>query len=207
MDYLEGRLPDKKRAKVERHLVDCDACLEAIEITKKMLHDSSVSELEPVPDLITSRVVKAVKALQKNPLPDRIAGHMSRLTEKLSDVLSESLTMRQPALVLVRGKETDEGEDLVVLKNSFPDLDAEIEIEKKDDDLLKIRVKATKNGVEIKPIRITLFHKEREVASYLDSTAFFENISFGHYVLKFTIFAEQGEKIIEYPFEIRENGD
>ena len=203
IDYVEDRLTEKQRSKVERHLANCDACLEEVVVTGEMIRGIRYFELDTVPEDVTRRAIEAVRAINDKSLVDKVSIYVNLLASKLSDTLAGFLPWKNPGLAPVRGSKTVIAEDLILLKKSFSDLDAEIEIEKKGQDIASIRVMLSRDDIPEKPIRITLFTNGRELASYplTRCAALFEDIPFGRYVLVFT---RKGVKAGEYPFEIKE---
>jgi len=203
MDYLEGRLSYKGRSKVERHLATCDTCLEEVVVTGEMIRGTRDFELETVPEDVTRRAMVAVRAIGDNSLLDKVSIYVSLLDSKLSDAFAGFWPWKNPGLAPVRGSKTLIAKDLILLRKSFADLEAEIEIEKKGKDKVSIRVMLLRDDIPAKPIRVTLFKNGREVASYPfnRSTALFEDMPFECYVLVFT---RRGVKAGEYSFEVKE---
>lgn len=203
VDYLEGRLSKRERWEVERHLTECDACLEEAVITKEIIQTVTPHKLDAVPENVTRRTVEAVMALKHKSLLERASEQISLLVSRWSKVLTESLPRRGPSLAPVRGSKIVISDDLILLNKSFSDLAVEIEIEKLDQQRASILVKLSKDYLPAKPIRVTLFRDGREISSYLFTgfTALFEDISFGHYTL---VFSRDGQRVGEYPFEIKE---
>ena len=203
MDYLEDRLSHKGRSRIERHLANCDTCLEEAVVAGEMIRGTRDFELETVPDDLTRRAMVAVRAIGGNSLLDRVSIYVSLLASKLSDMFTGFWPWKNPGLAPVRGSKTVIADDLILLKKSFSDLEAEIEIEKKGQDKASIRVMLLRDDIPTKPIRVTLSKNGREVASYPfnKSKVFFEDMPFARYVLVFT---RKGRKAGEYPFEIKE---
>ena len=203
VDYLEGRLSIRERWEVERHLAECDACLEEAVVNREFIQSVTLHKLDPVPDHVMRRAVEAVMALKDNSLLERVSEQISLLVSRCSKVFSESWPRRGLSLAPVRGSKTVIADDLILLKKSFSDLDVEIEIEKIDQQKASILVKLSKDDLPAKPIRVTLFKNGREISSYLFTglTALFEDIPFGHYTL---VFSRDGQRVGEYPFEIKE---
>lgn len=203
MDYLEGRLSEKERSKSERHLANCDTCLEEVVVAGEMIRGTRHLELDTVPEDVTRRAIEAVRGIKDNSLLDKVSIYVSLFASKLSETSTGLWPWKSPGLAPVRGTKTVIAEDLILLRKSFSDLDAEIEIEKKGRNMASIRVMLARDDTPEKPIRITLFKNGREVASCPStrSAALFEDIPFGHYELVFT---RKGVKAGEYPFEIKE---
>lgn len=203
LDYLEGRLSERKRLAVERHLAGCDACLEEAVVMRELNQSAKLYDLDPVPERVTRRAIEALRAIKSDSLFERVSGYVRLMGSRWSNALDKSWSWRRPSLAPVRGTKTVVAEDLILLKKSFSDLDVEIEIEKIDQDKASILIKLSRDGLPAKPVRVTLFKNGREVSSYLFTgvTALFEDIAFGHYTL---VFSRDGESVGEYPFEIKE---
>ena len=203
MDYLENRLNENRRKWVERHLAGCAACLEAVAIAGPMIRRGDLPELDPVPETVTERAVKTVKALSRNGWSDKVFGYVHLLVSDWTRRLNEFGPWRPPGLAPVRGTKRVLGEDLILLRKSFSDLDAEIEIEKKAGGKASIRVVLSRDSTPRKPIRVSLLKNGREISSYLLSgaAAMFEDLPFGRFMLVFT---RNGTRVGEYPFEIKE---
>jgi hypothetical protein len=202
-DYLENRLNERKKVRIEGHLAGCETCLEALTIAGQMLRGSDLGDMDPVPEGVTARAVKAVKALQQNSRSGRIARYGNLLVSEWRRRRNAFWPGKFAGLAPVRGSKMVLSEDLILLKKSFSDLDVEIELEKKDPDKASITVRLVCDKAQDKPVRVTLLKNEREVSSYLlsEAAAVFEDISFGPYML---VFSRNGARVGEYPFEIRE---
>lgn len=204
MDYLEGRLSEGERSKVEQHLLACDTCLEELVIAEKLNDSSLLIGLELVPEQATRRAVETVKALRREPLFDRISAYIHPLFSQGRDVFKRPWLRVRPNLAPVRGSKTVVAEDLILLKKNFLDLDADIEIEKISEDRASIFVRLPKGDEPNNAIRATLSKNGREVSSSLclGQAASFEGVPFGRYMLTFS---RDGVKIGEYAFIIKEN--
>ncbi len=205
MDYLEGRLHEKQRSKIERHLVSCRTCLDQVSVCGAMMHGDLTSETAPAPTSATKKAIEIIHQPPPAPLLNRVAGYVGRKGAQGKTSILEKLHIRpEPLPSPVRSTRTAVGGDLVLIRKTFTDLEVEIEIEKIGKSRAHIRVDLSKEGNLSKPVRVTLFQKEREMASSLLShtAVLFENIPFGTYVL---VFSRNGEKLGEYPFEIRES--
>jgi hypothetical protein len=203
MDYLEGRLSDKARARVERHLSECDLCLEELGVARKLLDPAFTQGLESAPESATRRAIRAVKGIRRESFAEKVTGHVSSLVSQWVSPLSRELPRIRPAFVPVRGTKKVVGEDLVLLRKTFADLDVDVEIEKTGENKASIVVRLTKGVKPKSPLRVTLVKRGREIASLLCQRqgAYFEDVAFGRYVLVFTM---DGVKAGEYRFEIKE---
>ena len=204
-DYLEGRLSEKKGSEMERHLSDCDICLEQLAVANSLLLDGHLSELESVPTEVTEAAVRLVRSqdwLLSESLPEKIERSLKDLPTKISDFLNhKSWGELQPQPV--RGPKRKMTKDFVLLKKTFQDVETEIEIEKIGDNKAHIRLRILADDAANQAIRVTLKKGEREIASYLAESTYvlFEDIPFGHYSLAL---ARDGIMLGIYHFEIKE---
>ncbi len=207
MDYLEGRLHEKERLKIEHHLVSCRTCLDQVSVCGAMIHGDLTSETAPAPTSATKKAIEIIHQAPPAPLLNRVAGYLGRKgAQGKANILEKLDLLPEPLPSAVRSTRTAVGDDLVLIRKTFTDLDVEIEIEKIGKSRAHIRVDLPKEESFSGPVRVTIFQKERETASSLLShtAVVFENIPFGTYVL---VFSRNGEKIGEYPFEIRESSN
>jgi len=204
VDYLEGHLSEGERLKVEQHLSGCDACLEELVIAGKRDTFSFSLGVEPVPERVTRRAVETIKVLSRESLFDRISAYIHPLVSKGRDVFFRPWPRMRPSLAPVRGSKTVLADDLILLRKTFLDLDADIEIEKIGVDRASIFVRLPNGDEPENPIRVTLLKKGREMSSSLcvGQMTSFEGVPFGRYTLTFS---RDGVKIGEYAFIIKEN--
>lgn len=205
-EYLEDRLPEVDRFRMEEHLSDCRICLEGIVVSNSLIRGTGRFELEHVPAEVTESAVHLVtgrNSIFPGSLANKLEGSVKDLGSKLADVLRlHPWGKWHPAPI--RSVKRVASEDLVCISVPFKGIKTEIEIEKTEADKANIRVifpKAYKPG---KSVRITLKKGEREIASYLldGDYVLFEDISFGQYGI---FLAEDGLKLGTYLFEIKEN--
>jgi hypothetical protein len=200
VDYLENRLSEKRRGEVENHIAECENCLDIIALMGEMRQDDLLT-LEPVPASVTRQAITKVMGLAEDSISERLSRYFRHLAANCSDTLARPWSFKTPVPIAVRGRKTTIDDEIVCLSHSFSDLMAEIEIEKKDNAKVCIRVNLNRKGGLFKAVRISLFRNHREIASYLDHYALFENVPFGKYILKFTVFEQNMEKIEEYPIQ------
>lgn len=204
-DYLEGRLSEKEGSEMERHLSDCDICLEELAVANRLLLGGHLPELESVPTEVTEAAVRLVRSqdwLSSGSLPERIERSLRDLPTKISDFLNhKSWGEWQPQPV--RGPKKKAAKDFVLLEKTFQDVKTEIEIEKIGNNKAHIRVRILADDAASQTMRVTLKKGEREIASYLAESAYvlFEDIPFGHYSLTL---ARDGIILGIYLFEIKE---
>jgi len=202
---------EKERSKIEQHCNECDTCFEVLVLAGKMVKsgdafEQTQAELDPVPENITRQATKKVKGLRHNSSVNSaarsVAPQLSKLLNKCTDKLEELFQLRTPAIATVRGGKSIIAEDHIQIKKVFSDLTTQIEFEKTEHNQFLVRIIPINSDLLVKKIRVTLFRKEREVSSSLmgKEAVIFDKIPFGHYTL---IFTRSGEKLGEYPFEIK----
>ena len=204
IDYMEDRSPQEDRLRAEQHLSECDPCLERIVAVRGIVSDASLAEFGPVPERVTERAVRAVLRLEDHSLPKKIPGFPKGVLSEWFRSLRGLWSLRVRRLASVRSSKRVLSEQLILIKKSFPEFDAEIEIEKVGDGEARIWVMVADRFKHKDSLRVSLFSNGREMSSYLlkDSSALFDDIPFEHYVL---IFYRDGTRIGEFPFEIKES--
>ena len=206
-DYLEGRLMDKDRFQIEKHLSDCTMCLERFVIATSLVHGGAELELDTVPAEVTEAAVRLVQR-KRSALPDSLSktlkGSIRDLSTKVSDFFRFT-PWGEWQLQPIRGSKKTLNKDLILLQKSFNDIETEIEIEKIGANKCNIRVVFPKHSRIRRGVRVSLKKGEREISSHLTDTDYvlFEDIPFGRYSLTF---AKDGVTLGTYAFEVRETG-
>jgi len=206
-DYLERRLSEKERFRMEKHLSDCETCSERLIIASTLMKESGHAERETVPPEVTEAAVRLVQGSSSVSRDTGVPG-LKDSVRGLSAALSGFLAFRpwgewlsQP----VRGSKRRLDKNLIVIKKTFNGFDVQLEIERIGSDKCNIRVVLP----GLRPVgigmRITLRQGNREVASQPMEYAFiiFEDILFGRYRL---IFDQRGVLVGTYELEITETG-
>lgn len=207
-DYLEGRLSETDRFRVEAHLADCDACLDRFASAGSLLHSGCQLDYDAVPEQVTEAAVRLAKdenllttsvTPSKN-VKDKVRGVMDTVSEFLS-FSPWSTWQLQP--VRSRKEETDEG--VVVLEKTFRQFKVKIEVEKTGPDRCTVGIAFPEHVKPVGGVRVTLKQGNREVASYLThkSSLVFEDLIFDRYSL---VFMKKGEAIGSFSFEVTESG-
>jgi hypothetical protein len=203
VDYLEDRLTDDDRTRAERHLSECDACLEELMVFNGIVRSGVLSEFDPVPEEVTQEAINSIRVAEDYPSSEKLLKVFKKWISKYSDLFANFFSWRNMRLSPIRGSRRVVSEDLVLIRKPFADFNAEIEIEKTGHGRARIDVMVTEKN-RANPIRVTLLKNKREVSSYLTngSNAVFEDMPFDHYLLLFT---RNGAKVGEYLFEIKES--
>lgn len=206
-DYLEGRLSDEENSFIEEHLTQCDHCLEVFEMSGQLIHSPPERELGSVPLAVTDAAVRLALGDRSEPfvsLNTKLKRFLTHFHSSLSERIGP-LPWGRYALSPIRGTKKVLARDLIHLKKTFREIEAEIEIEKTGKNRAHIRVTILQaNGLK-SGIRVTLKREEREISSILyeeGGYVLFENIPFGQYSLDFD---RDGLKLGTYIFTIKES--
>jgi hypothetical protein len=205
-DYVEGRLGGGEISRLEKHLADCETCLETLVVANGLMRDSALLDFEPVPKEVTDSAVQLVarhRAIPFAALMEKLRQSFDTWGQKLADLLWP-IPWGKWQQATIRSSSRVASENLVCMKIPFKGIELEIEIEKTGDNKAHIRVRLSGPNKPRKPLRITLKQGEREIASYLldRGDVLFEDTSFGHYGISL---AEDDMRLGTYLFEIKEN--
>jgi hypothetical protein len=203
VDYLENRLTGALLDQVERHLSECDACLEAMLVIKNISVDQQLLPLEHVPGNVTDQAVASVLEFKQGPPALGIVKQLKRKGSNLKNALYDLIRLPPSKMVHLRSSSEASVHRPVILKKSLIDSEAEIEIRKEGDQTASIRVALIRKDDRNRPVRVTLLEGDREISSYpLTDPALFEGVLFGKYILLFT---REGVKTGEYRFRIEDS--
>ncbi len=204
--YIDGHLSEKEKAKIERHLSDCETCLQALVISEDMLKRTDLSQLQNVPERLTTAALNLIRTREK-PRPEALKNIFKQSTQglltRVSDIVT-SMTGPQPKFATVRGGRSSANNGKAMIEKSFNGLKVEIEIEKTAQAKAHIKVRFPNFDGQSEGIRVTLKKNDREVSSFLvDNTKqiFFEDIPLDHYSL---VFLKAGEMLGIYFFQLKE---
>ena len=203
VDYFEGRLSERERLKTEQHLSECDSCLGELVVAEKFEDVTFSLGLEPAPEPVTLRAIELVAELSRKSLFERISACVKPVVDKGGTVLMKLWPKANTGLAPVRGSKTVLAGDLILLRKSFSDFEAHIEIEKTSEAQASIVIRLPEVDETGNPIRATLLKNGREMSSSLcaGQPAAFEGVHFGRYTL---VFSRNGMKVGEYAFILKE---
>jgi hypothetical protein len=201
-DYVEGRLTEAQRTRVETHMAACPACREIAMVSAELVFGDPMGKVTPVPDAVTRRTVARVVGSHKKRRSSRILERSRQWVAKGLAVM-ESFTLGPLGTpVGLRGGAANMAGAVVRREKQFGDLSFAVELEKAGDEGATIQVAWSADRPPGKTVRVALMTRERELASALlaGTPVLFEEIAFGTYTL---IFVSAGEKLGEYTFEIQ----
>ena len=192
--YIEGRLSDKDRDRIEEHLSECDTCLEEFVIANTLLNDHALIECEPVSEKV------ALSALKSLNIPKELKKFYAWITKVL---VPDSAG--QSAFATVRKSDAASSVDYISIKKHMNDLQVEMYIEKTEDDKTRIRVRVHKDNISARNVRLTLIGQGGVIVSRFlkEDYVLFEELLFGSY--RFVVEQDALEKG-EYLFKINEAG-
>lgn len=206
-DYLEDRLLDKERFQLEAHISDCEMCLERLAVSSSLLHGGTEGELDTVPREVTQGAVRLLK--REGPgVADSISEGFKGAVRNFSDKVADFFRFTPWGawqLQPIRSARRKVDKNLIILQQTFRDIETEIEIERIGADQCHIRILFPEPSPIGTGVRVTLKRGDREIASYLaeKNRVVFEDIPFGRYGLTL---AKEGTALGTFAFEITETG-
>jgi hypothetical protein len=204
-DYLEKRLSDEERSRLETCLSECDECLEELLVAKNLIQNNGLIEFRPVSKPITEGAIHLLAdriSAPRRSVKDTIVQTITHWWSQMANLNSLKL-YSNTGLAHVRSYDLAAHPGTFRTNKSFEKIKTEIEIEKTSNDSAVIRVHLVSDTQNKYNIRATLLNKDqREISSFLltEGPAVFEDIAFGHYNL---VFKRNGATIGTYPFEIK----
>lgn len=183
--FLEGTLPKGENERIKKHLISCEACVEAFAVQLKL----NPIYNERVPEELIARAKNLV-------VPQRNALSIAEITIKLGVKALEILSATGDILVgeelvpvpVLRSRNIKEFKDEITILKDFKDIRVEIKIENKGGRAfdLVVFVKDKQTHRVIKDLRVTLLKEDLELESYLSRTdkVTFEHILAGKYIVE-----------------------
>lgn len=179
--YLDGISLEEKRSDIEAHLADCSVCLEQAIVACKAEGRSGAEEAHRE---LVERVMALVPASHgESPFLELVV----RLVKDSLELISTSGKLVPiTAPVGIRGRAKPLGTTLLQVEKEMGRLKVEVEVEAVEAGLCAVFVRVgEKDGRVVDGIRLTLFSRGRERASYLarQGEAVFDRIPQGEYNL------------------------
>ncbi len=184
--FCAGSLPQEERVCLEKHLVGCAICLEAVTLNLNVQE----TELIDVPQELLEKARAILNSREKNPCLEvilRVKGKIFEVVSASGDILVGQELV--PAPVFRRRNNKDFKNEVTIFKD-FNELRLEIKIENKGGDYFSLKLQVKKKNSEgfLKDLRVTLIKDDLELESYLSDTGLvsFEHILLGKYRLELT---------------------
>ncbi|UCH44560.1 MAG: hypothetical protein JSV11_09680 [Nitrospiraceae bacterium] len=182
--YLEGRLSDIDKDKLEKRLYSCKECWEDFVMMKQAITYDTGEPEEEIPSYLIQRAINMYP--EKTSLIDVIVGFLKDSLQVMH--YSEGFNISMPLPVGGLRSGTVEQPNMVVIKKSFDDIEVELDIEKTGGDLCNIRVavEEVRKKMPEKPLRVELVSHDRELVSNLleKGETLLEDVGTGQYTIK-----------------------
>lgn len=194
--YIDNLLNENEKETVEKHLSQCEKCLDEVIFAKKAAKDEL--SLKPSKALI-DKVLKLPES--KKSTFDVVIEIVKGIINIVETSLDTTVLTPGLAPVSVRGKEEKESYQSFSFVKKVGAIDLEIEIEKvKDLVNLKVRTLSKRNKA-VKGLMISLKDDNRELASDTmeDDFLSFENIEPKNYYIRVS---EKGETVGEFSLSL-----
>lgn len=182
--YIDGKLTDAEKEPIENRLFSCKECWEDfVTVKKTIIH----GDAEPVEEMPVSLVHKAIHMYaEKNKLFNLIVSLVKDSIQVMQYTEGFQIFTPLAAGGLRRG--ISGYPSMVIIKKSFDEIDVELDIEKTGSDICNIRIAVDEvmQKASVKPLRIELVSKGRELLSNLleEGETFLEEVGVGNYKIK-----------------------
>jgi len=201
VDYVHGKLSQREKEKLERHLFSCESCLDQMMICNQFLEEEGQKE-ENVPASVLDRAIRLFPVKKKKSVIENGKRFLVEILGKGKEVL-DTLYPVSLLPVTVRGKRGGVSSHIISFDRRFEKVIVKVEIERmaKGFSQMKVRVADLKTSRPLSRLRVTLQKEEEEVASYLteNGKVLFDRLPFGRYKIdiqdRSTVLAELSIKI------------
>ena len=194
--YLDNLFDEKEKEAVEKHLSQCEKCLDEVILAKKAAKDELF--LKPSKALI-DKVLKLSES--KKSTFDVVIEIAKGIIKIVETSLDTTLLIPRLAPVFVRGKDEKESYQSFSFVKKIGEIDLEIEVEKVEA-LVNLKVRTlSKRKKSVKNLVVSLKDENRELASDTmeDDFLCFENIEPKNYYIKIS---EKGEPVGEFSLSL-----
>ncbi len=198
--YLDGVLSAHDKENMEKHILQCNNCLNLILLNEKVKAHEAVSE-------VPAGWVERVKNLlpKKGIAPLRLFDIVLKFAKDTIEIIRNpaNLSISYGAMpASVRGEK--KSANFIILSKTFSDVKSEIEIELADNNHVHIKVLTTSvdSGLPVRNLRISIFNPDQEIASYVaeNGEVYFTDLEFDKYIIKIT---GQSKKIGEISMDLK----
>ncbi len=172
VEYSEGRLTGKALEAMEKHLCECDACLEEFIMANRLMADEELKQWDPLSE-------SGARALWQT-LKKRAAGTYEWIKARLP--LSPASPF-QPAFASVVRSGAGPAVDFIHLNREFEDLEADMVVQKGDDQKIDIHVGVTRGHQVPGNVRLTFIKGDEILHSRLleQGRQVIDGLDFGKY--------------------------
>lgn len=193
--YIRRRLSREDMDAVEKHLLECDECLDDLVLAKAMMRDLDSVEWEPASESAVHRIFETIRR------------GLKQVMKWIPD-LTPPMWLLAPAASPVRSHAHESPQthrDAVLLEKEFNSFFAEMYIEKIRPDTVTLSVRITVNHDRPKNVTISLISDSGKLASRFLHNDFevFDDLMFGNYQL---ILKQNAEVKYEYYFAVDHEG-
>lgn len=207
--YITGVLKASDRERVEKHLLECDNCMDLVLLHQKIKEDETYEAAPDVPKQWIENVIKLNKQKEKH-ASKGLFDIIIKLTKETIDIIRNpgNLSISYGYVSVPLRAEKEPAVNLIHLKKTLSNIESEVQIERIDDGYvnMKVTTKDLETGLFVKGLRISLLDHHREIASYItkNGEAYFKEIKFGEYIIKLI---KQGKEIGQISLNIRYEND
>lgn len=177
---LEGKLPLQEKQEIEKHIVLCSECAEAVSMG--LTAKDSVGQTVPAEILDSAGERLGIKPAIDLEIVVRIKEKALELLRASGDIL---LGQELVPAALLRSRKISEFKDEVIIFKDFQEVRLEVRLENKSGKYFNLNIQARKKQSKevVKDLRITLIQGETELESYLSDagSVVFEHVLLGHY--------------------------
>ena len=189
--YLDNLLNDTEVEDVEKHLTECEDCLQQTILLHKLKKEIKEEGYIKAPAEVVEEAKDLVPESSTKDLIEVVLGFASDAIRVIKDTGSMLVTPDAVPLVVrepvTPSNRLEDPKDLIRLSKVFGNIKTDIIIERINDNVYEMEVITTdpKTKVQLDDIRLNLLSNGRELASYLtiNGRASFKNLCLGKYTL------------------------
>lgn len=197
--YIDGRLSDKERYQTEKHLANCDICMEELILAEILMNDSELTEYDPGPGDIVGAALRKIRET------------VLKISDWLTDLAQpEWIPAYSPSPVRSSGGVSAAIESILIRKD-IDELRTEMYIEKADDGNARIWINVFKDNETAENVILTILKDGHTPFARIQKhdPVQFGNQPFGNYSLTLEGVSPDTKERFEtapYHFEINSAG-
>jgi len=197
--YLNKSLPDYEKIIFESHMADCDACLEALVIARKLYKDKILLQYEPVHKWQVSQEKNTGQFCKKNIRSGKEFIH------RINAFMYGFFNSKDLAYARIRSGEDTDNNPYIKIEKKLDQFTISMEIEKiaHNSASMHIGLQSGYSHKDVFSVILTCEDQTYKARKICDGKAFFENLPFKSYYL--TLTQNTNEKV-SFPFLINEVG-